>query len=152
MARLSRHPVISSGRRETSQTAALILSWQVSADWVSTTRWGLLRTFIYIWRERESQRYRFSSNAAGIFQRGLKQCLLFHMPLIQCLFLGASSVKVGLYSLLWNLSVFVTRQWWHSLIKWLCWVIKISHTFTLFFWNAHVWLSHHNVRKLNEPW
>lgn len=51
-ASLSWDPVISSGRRETSQTAALIPSWKVSADWVRTTKWGPLRTFIYIWRER----------------------------------------------------------------------------------------------------
>ena len=52
---LSRDPIISSGRRETSQTAALIPSWQVSAAWVRTTRWGRLRTFTYIWRERKTE-------------------------------------------------------------------------------------------------
>ena len=52
---LSRDPIISSGRRETSQTAALIPSWQVSTDWVRTTSWGPLRAFVYIWRERETE-------------------------------------------------------------------------------------------------
>ena len=60
--------------------------------------------------EKESPSYTFSSNKAGIFQRLLKQCLLFHMPFIQCLFLGTSSIEQALYLLLFNLSISVTMQ------------------------------------------
>ena len=80
MTSLSWDPVISSGRRETSHTAAPISPRQISADWVRATWCGTLRAFIYIWREKES--YKSSSNTVCIFQRWLKQCLLFHIPLI----------------------------------------------------------------------
>lgn len=52
---LSGAPVISSGRRETMWAAAPVRPRQVFADWMGTTLLGALRTFIYIWTQKESE-------------------------------------------------------------------------------------------------
>lgn len=49
----SQDPVISGGRREARDTAAPVPPQKVSADGVGTTWWGVLRTFIYIWTQKE---------------------------------------------------------------------------------------------------
>lgn len=152
---LSWVPVISSGRRETMRTIALIPPRQVSADWVRTTWWLALRTFIYIWREEESECYKFSSSCETvcIFQSWLKQCLPSHMPLIQSPFIGIPSVKPwGLYFLPLNLTTLVTMVVVTLGPKYTMQVIKMSHTSTLLSWEAGARLSRHTVRKLNQPW
>ena len=152
MTSLSWGPVISSGRRETSHTAAPISPRHISADWVRTTWCGTLRTFIYIWREKDSELQIFFKYSL-YFPKIVETMSSISYTLNLMSFFGTPSIKQwGLYVLYLNLSLLVIRWWWHQVIK----ITTISHQnialFHTFSWDAHAWLNCHTVRKLNKPW
>ena len=107
-ASLSWDPVISSGRRETSHTAAPISPRQISADWVRATWCGPLRAFIYIWREKESE-LQILFKYSLYFPKMVETMLSISYTLNLMPFFGTPSVKQwGLYLLYLNLSILVT--------------------------------------------
>ena len=120
MTSLSWDPVISSGRRETSHTAAPISPRQISADWVRATWCGTLRAFIYIWREKESELQIFFKYSL-YFPKMVETMPSISYTLNLMPFFGTPSIKQwGLYLLYLNLSILVTTV-----------VVTLSH------WNYH---------------